>query len=111
MPSVTLFIAAKIDPHFQDKKCSSFDDLAKKISQAMAYEAMSLSVRGVKGAAKHSAILRTIKTTLETHIVDVKVGIENPVHEIFLDESLEGGTITIRKRTSIDAMREAVCGK
>lgn len=114
MSNLTLEVTAKFDPHFNvNEPVVTYSDVANHVSHAMAQEAASLAVRNVRGAAKRAAMLKTITYAIRRALAMGPVGVDGGrlVFEIELEPSAEAGTITIRERTTLDAMKEAVCGK
>lgn len=110
----TVQVTAKFDPYFNaNEPVITYNDVADHVSNAMAHEAAALAVKNVRGVAKRAAMLKTITTAIKKALAMGPVGIDTSrfVFEIELEANAEVGTITIRERTSLDAMKEAVCGK
>lgn len=112
--SYTLSVTAKFDPHFRKADpILTQSDLEKQVSQAMAEQAAALTVNGTRGAAKRACMLKTISDALDSTIerMPISMTAREWVMEIDLEQSAETATVVLRERTTLDAMKEAACGK
>ena len=112
MNDIKLDVVARFIPPSDDyrRNVATTTDLARVIGEAMAHTASSFAARGTRGVAKRAAMLKTITDTIAG--IDWPVGtppLEDLVVTVELKPSCEEASIVIRKRTTLDAMKEAVC--
>jgi hypothetical protein len=114
MSSLTVQATAKFNPYFNaHEPVVTYIDVAEHVSNAMAHEAAALAVKNVRGAAKRVAMLKTITVAIKNALAMGPAGLDSSrlMFEIELAPNAEVAHITFRERTTLDAMKEAVCGK
>jgi hypothetical protein len=105
---------ARFDPHFnRSDPILTAVDLSKWVSMDMAENASACAVRNIRGAAKRASMLKTIEDSLYAGCekMPATVTFEGHVITIELGPDAESAEVTIRPRTTLDAMKEAACGK